>query len=325
MLTLSSWYPNIDLNESFYEDDSCRIGMNGQNYYLISKLDKTIIVYEKSHPQKIRTFIDLVSVDSLRCNSFKKLYHELGDTNGSGKSTLQASHIRFLLEGGIAQAEFVENFADQHRGEIKLLKKYYENDCCTHLSVSVSQQIKQFMKYSKFYDIRIKISNDFGMMTQQLIIIDEDTESIYWAIVHDDVVYFTSLPRYQPIRENIAKNQFRLSYYYHYTSVSGCFIDLFKSPNLIMKSYYDPILKTYTIDGFRKKDDDELNEFVSVYQEISRKETYSIDFIFDFIFENELVHYPSNDFIKTLRDMSILGEDEMMRVEHVKTYEMAII
>lgn len=325
MLTFSSLYPKINLNESFYEDDDCRIGMNAQNYYLISKVDNTIILFDQSHPQKIMTFIDLILVDKLRYNSFKKLYHEIGDTTGSGKSTLQASHIRFLLEGGIAQAEFVENFADKHRGEIKLLKKYYQNDCCTHLSVSVSRQIKQFMKYSKFYDIRIKISNDFGMMTQQLIIIDEDTESIYWAIVHDDVVYFTSLPRYQHIRENIAKNKFRLSYYYHYTSVSGCFIDLFKSPNLIMKSYYDPILKTYTIDGFRKKDDDELNEIVSVHQEISRQETYSIDFIFDFIFENELVHYPSNDFIKILRDMSILEEDGKIQIEHVKTYEMAII
>lgn len=122
MLTLSSWYPNIDLNESFYEDDSFRIGVNGQNYYLISKLDKTLIVYERSHPQKIRTFIDFVSVDSLRYNSFKRLYNELGETSGSGRSRLIAAEIRFRLENPSVQAEYVPSLAEMHRHEIEVLK-----------------------------------------------------------------------------------------------------------------------------------------------------------------------------------------------------------
>lgn len=324
MLTLSSWYPKIDLNESFYEDDSCQIGVNGQNYYLISKLDKTIIVYERSHPQKTRTFIDLVSVDSLRYNSFKRLYNELGENSGSGRSRFTAAEIRFRLENPTVQAEYVPSLTEMHRHEIDILKKAYQNDCCTHLSSDISWQIKLFMKYVHLYEIRIvdsKCVNDSGKM---LIIIDENNELVYRAIIRDNILYFTNLIKEKPTQESFVKKYFQLSDYEHYESLSDVIIDIFKSDKLFIESRYDPIKKAYSIYCHRTiSDGDTLT--TSVEQKIISEHEYDVNFIFNFVFDSEFLCYPKEDFIERLRELSILAENERVTLEHIKVYEMTII
>jgi len=324
MLTLSSWYPKIDLNESFYEDDSCRIGVNGQNYYLVSKLDTTIIVYERSHPQKTRTFIDLVSVDSLRYNSFKRLYNELVENSGSGRSRLTAAEIRFRLENPTLRFEDDTSLENIHCREIDILKKAYQNDCYTHLNSDISWQIKHFMKYVDLYEIRIidsKCINDLGKM---LIIIDEKNELIYRAIIRDNILYFTNLIKEKPTKESFVKKYFQLSDYEHYESLSDVIIDIFKSDKLFIESRYDPIIKAYSIYCHRTiSDGDTLT--TSVEQKTINEQEYDVNFIFNFIFDSEFLCYPKEDFIERLRELSILGENECVTLEHVKVYEMTVI
>lgn len=324
MLTLSSWYPKIDINESFYEDDSCRIGVNGQNYYLISKLDKTIIVYERSPPQKTRTFIDLVSVDSLRYNSFKRAYHELGESSGAGRSSLTAAEIRFRLENPSVQAEYVPSLAEMHRHEIEILKKAYKNDCCTHFSSDISFQIKHFMKHTDMYEIRILDSKGIHNVEKMFAIIDEKNELVYRAIIRDNILYFTNLIKEKPTKESFVKKYFQLSDYEHYESPSDVFIDIFKSDKLFIESRYDPIIKSYSIYYHRTiSDGDTLT--TSVEQKTISENEYDVNFIFNFVFESEFMCYPEEDFVERLRDLSILAENERVTLEHVKVYEMTII
>lgn len=324
MLTLSSWYPKIDLNESFYEDDSCRIGVNGQNYYLISKLDKTIIVYERSHPQKIRTFIDLVSVDSLRYNSFKRLYNELGESSGAGRSSLTAAEIRFRLENPTVRFEEDQSLEKTNYREIDILKKAYKNDCCTHLSSDISLQIKRFMKYVNLYEIRIVDSNCVNDSGKILIIIDEINELVYKAIIRDNILYFTNLIKEKPTKESFVKKYFQLSDYKHYESPSDVVIDIFKSDKLLIESRYDPRIKAYSIYCHRTlSDGDTLT--TSVEQKTISEYEYDVNFIFNFVFESEFMCYPKEDFIERLRELSILAENERVTLEHVKIYEMTII
>lgn len=341
MLAFTSMYPRIDLNESFYEDDDYRIGMSENKYYLVSKLNTTVLVYEK-HPEKIMTFIDGALVDKLRYSSLKRLYASLGETNGSGTSKMLASRIKFILENiNNANAEYVPSPAETYHNEIELLKNAYKNDCCTHLTSDISWQIKHFMKYAKSYDIRIYDEMSVHGMTKFLILIDEGEDVIYKAIIRDGKLYFTNHKREKTLRELFVKDNFNFYDYGYYESTDGEIINLFRSRLRLIESHYNPKSQQYTINvkhGFtngrtmREMIDKEIiNELLdeNVNQMVTHstinQAVYDENYIFNTIFESELIFEPTRAFINNLLELSIVDENMPITIEDVKIYEMTVI
>ena len=324
MLTFASLYPKINLNEFFYEDESFRIGVNGHHYYLISKLDTTIIVYVKSNPQKIMTFIDLILVDKLRCSSTQRLYQELGDTTGSGKTRLTAAELRFRLENPTIQSNHVPSLEEVHSYEIERLKKAYKHDCCTHFNSAISWQIKHFMKYVNLYSLRILNSTSVHQSDKKLAIVDEDNELIYKAIIREELLYFTNLVKYRPVKESFVKKYFELSEYEHYESTTDVVIDIFKSNFFSIESRYNPVTKDYVIYFSQYEIVDDLVT-TAIFERTIASDVYDVNFIFNFIFETKFIRYPRQEFTGMLQDLSILEYGEVLTLEHVNIYEMSVI
>lgn len=325
MLTFSSLYPKIDINDTFYEDVDCRIGVNTNHSYLISKLDSTIIVFDKTY-SKIMTFIDLILVDKLRYNSLKRLYSEIGEDNGSGSSKTPASQIRFSLEniGSVVNATYHPSLEEIHRSDIELLKIAYKNDCCTHLSSDISWQIKHFMKYIRTYDVRIHEALFSDGLKNYLIIVDEDHEIIYESILHNGILYFSDPKREKPLKYRLVDINFNSFTYKYYVSLSGNILHSLVFGNVSMEVYYDILLKEYTINYKQETIDEDNVNFITVPKKLVQSE-YNEDFIFDFIFENYIINFPRYSFIEKLVELSILEENSPLTFEHVTTYEMMLI
>lgn len=338
MLAFTSMYPRIDLNESFYEDDNYRIGTSENNYYLFSKLNTTVLVYEK-HPEKIMTFIDGFLVDKIRYSPLKRLYSSLGEGNGS---IVLASRIKFILENiNNVKAEYVPSPEETYHKEIKLLKNAYENDCCTHLNSDISWQIKHFMKYAKSYDIRIYDEMSIGGMTKSIILIDEGEDVIYKAIVRDGKLYFTNPKREKSLRESFVKDNFNFYDYGYYEATDGVIINLFRTRLRLIESHYNPKSQQYTINvkhGFTNGrtmqemiDEEIINELIDenvnqmVTQSKINQAVYDENYIFNTVFENEIIYEPTQDFINNLVSLSIIDVNTPFTIEDVKTYEMVVI
>lgn len=324
MLTFASLYPKINLNEFFYEDETCRIGVNGHHYYLISKLDSTIIVYVKSNPQKIMTFIDLILVDKLRCSPMERLYQSLGDIDGHGKSQLPAAVIRFLLENPTVKIDREPSLEQVHHYEIERLKRSYKHDCCTHFNSNISWQIKHFMKYVNLYSIRILNYNSIHQSDKKLAIVDEVNDLIYKAIIRDELLYFTNLVKAKPLKESFVGKYFELSEHSHYESATDQVIDIFQSNLFSVESHYNPITKEYLICSIRYEVvDDSVTTIIS--EQTIAGDVYDVNFIFNFIFETTFIHQPRQEFIGMLQDLAILEYGETLTLEHVNIYEMSVI
>lgn len=341
MLAFTSMYPRIDLNESFHEDDNCRIGTSENKYYLVSKLNTTVLVYEK-HPEKIMTFIDGFLVDKLRYSSLKRLYASLGETNGSGTTIMLASRIKFILENiNNADAKYVPSPEETYHKEIKLLKNAYTNDCCTHLTSDISWQIKHFMKYSKSYEIRIYDEMLIDGMTKSIILIDESEDVIYKAIVRDGKLYFTNPKREKSLRESFIKDNFNFYDYGYYEATDGEIINLFRTRLRLIESHYNPKSQQYTIKvkhGFtngrtmremidkeiiKELIDENVNQMVT--ESKINQAVYDENYIFNTVFENELIFEPTQAFINSLVSLSIIDDNTPLTVEDVKIYEMTVI
>lgn len=337
MLTFASLYPKIDLNDTFYDDESCRIGINENNSYLISKLDSTVIVYDKTN-SKIMTFIDSILVDKLRYSSLKRLY----DVSGSGTSHLLSSRIRFMLENtNDITAKYEPSLAETYHNEISILKNAYKNDCCTHLSSAISWQIKHLMKYSTTYDIRISDETTVRGVAKNLILIDEGTEVIHHAIVRDGKLYFNNTKKENISRISFIKNNFNLYEYGHYEANDGEIINLFRSRLRLIESHYNPKSQQYTIDIKQGLTDgstmrelmdksvmfEHINEFVNdkVCHLKMKQSIYDENFIFNFVFERDIIFEPRQSFIDNLVELSIIDEGSTITPEAVNTYEMNII
>lgn len=337
MLTFASLYPKIDLTDTFYDDESCKIGINANNSYLISKLNSTVIVYDATH-SKIMTFIDSILVDKLRYSSLKRLY----EVSDSGKSQLSASRIRFVLENANnVNAKYEPSLAETYHNEISILKNAYKNDCCTHLSSDISWQIKHFMKYATTYDIRISDANTVRGVTKNLILIDEVTEVIHHAIVRDGKLYFNNTQKENISRISFIKNNFNFYEYGHYEANDGEIINLFRTRLRLIESHYNPKSQQYTIDikqgltdGFTMQ---EMMDKSIAYEPTSevindkvchltmKQSTYDEDFIFNFVFERDIIFEPRQSFIDNLVELSIIDKNTTITPEAVNIYEMNII
>lgn len=338
MLAFASMYPRIDLNESFYDNDNCRIGVSENKFYLVSKLNTTVLVFEKN-PDKIMTFIDGFLVDKIRYSSLNRLY----ETSGSGMTHLPVSRIKFILDNiNNVTAKYDPSLEETYYNEIIILKNAYKNDCCTHLSSDISWQIKHFMKYSKSYNIRILDEIVVDGVTKSLMIIDEDSQAIHYAIIRNGKLYFSSATREKPLRISFITNNFNFYEYGHFESTDGEIINLFRSQLRLIESHYNPKSYQYTIDvkhgltnghtmremidnsGIKEVTNDEsVNEKVT--HSTINQAIYDENYIFNIIFETEIIFEPTQSFIDSLVELSIIDENIPITPEDVNIYEMTII
>jgi len=208
--------------------------------------------------------------------------------------------------------------------ETDFLKEAYKHDCCTHLNKDISKKIRYFMRYANSYDIRIFDTVSIYNDTKFLLIIDESDKIPYHAIVRNNNIYFNNPKKDLPLRHSLLINNFYLRDYGEYTSPSGEIINIFQSQSRLIESHYYPDHKHYIIDGLTVTGDYDLKKSSHFYKKINVL-GYDEEFIFNFVFENEIIHEPIEKFLETLLDMSILQADEQLTLEHIYLYEMAMI
>lgn len=287
MLTIQSLFPKLDLTIHSYEDEFCFFGESDNKIYFISKLDTTTIIYDNIY-SNLLTFIDDILVDKRR--RFRKL-----------EPIIQEKDLVFLL-------------------------KAYKNDCCTYFGKDISKKVRHFMKYVRSYDLRIfdvpSIHND----TKFILIEDEVDKIQYKAIVRDNEIYFNNPKKEHSIRHSLFINKFKFCRYDEYTSPDGKVINMFQTYSRVIESYYCPVQRCYLIDGKRgiQDYDFDFDGSSSFFKKIEKVD-YDETFIFNFIFETEIINEPLESFLNKLVELSILGFDEKLTMDHINMYEMVMI
>lgn len=285
MLTIQSLFPKIDLTMHSYEDDFCFFGESDHKIYFISKLDTTIIIYDNIC-SKLLTFIDEILVDKRR--RFRKL-----------EPIIQEKDLEFL-------------------------QKAYKNDCCTHFGKDISKKIRHFMKYVRSYDLRIfdmpSVHND----TKFIFINDEIDKIQYKAIVRDNEIYFNNPKKEHSIIHSLFINKFKFRGYDEYTSPDGKVINIFQTYSRIIEAYYCPQQRCYLIDGKRDIQDYDFDGSSIFFKRIENVD-YDETFIFNFIFETEIINEPLESFLNKLAELSIINVNEKLTMDHINMYEMVMI
>lgn len=300
MTTLNTLYPVIDLaHQIVYENERSFLAETGELIYLINKSDNAVIVMDCK--SQLNHMVISIFKENVLVNSF------------------DVRHL-FITQGTGYTPEGIQE--ERWKMYIDFLEPYYLNDCALHLGVDINDQINHFMKHVAYYKVHLHFLHEHGKKVLNTIEIEDNVYNFtYKAIVRDNLVYFTEMFNDDPEREEFVKSKFNLQDYTHYESAGGYVIDSFAGDWFIAETHYDPYLQLYQYKTVRYENSTVFKdmELIKDHQE------YDVNFIFNFIYNHVIIHYPKYSFLEKLVELSILSEDEKLTHEHMKIYDMATI
>lgn len=300
MTHLKELFPTIDYKHQIvYKNECSLLGKSEDLHYLINKSDNVVVVMDSNkHPNHMGIF---VFRDNILVNSFNV------------KHLFISQHTSYTPEG-----------IEQERWKmyVEFLESYYSNDCAIQLGTVINDQVNHFMKSVSYYKVHINFVQEHGQQVLNNIEIEDKVYNFnYKAIVRDGLVYFTMMFNDDPEQVAFVKSKFNLQEYIHYESVGGYIIDSFSGDCFISETHYDPYLNLYQYKTVRYENLNVLkdSDLLKDYQE------YDVNFIFNFIYDNVIIHYPKHGFIEKLVELSILSDGEKLTHEHMNIYAMATI
>jgi len=296
MSTLKSLYPHINLKHVAYENERSLMGYSDRVYYLTSKHTDTVILMDANkEPSYLLVYI---FHDGLLVNTFKH------------KSLFMTHSAQDDKEG------------ERKKGLTTLMESYYSNDCFIHLGEAINDQVNQFMKSVNCFKVKLHFLHEYGKQVLDFIEIEDHVyDYVYKAIVRDGLVYFTMMFNDDPEKQEFVTNKFSLNIYNHYEAAGGYVLDVFMGDCFRVIAHYDFYEEQYTVD-IVSYDDAKIKKYREV---LKNNEEYDVNFIYNFVYESVLLHYPKYTFVQELISMSILNEDEQLTSEHMKIYDMAVI
>lgn len=300
MTTLKTLYPVIDIeNQIVYENERYFLAEIGELIYLINKSDNVVIVMD--YKTQLGHMVISIFKNNVLVNS------------------LNVKHI-FISQSTSYTPEGIKE--DRWKMYVEFLESYYLNDCVLHLGEHINAQIKHFMKSVAYYKVNLNFLQEHGKQVLNTIEIEDNVYNFkYHAIVRDGLVYFTMMFNDDPEREEFIKSKFDLQEYNHYESAGGYIIDFFSGSLFIAETHYDPYHQHYEVKSVRYTE----SAVVPNIDILKEHPEYDVNFIFDFIYDTVIIHYPKYSFTEKLIELSILNEGEALTHEHMKLYDMAII
>lgn len=297
MTTIKELYPHINLEHFAYETERSFMGYCDRIYYLVNKSDEAVIVMDtKKDPAYVLVFI--FEQETL-VNTFRH------------KNLFMTHSAQDDVEG------------ERNQGLTTLMESYYSNDCFIHLGSAINDQVNQFMKSVNCFKVKLHFLHEYGKQVLDFIEIEDRVyDYVYKAIVRDGLVYFTMMFNDDPEKEEFVNNKFSLNVYNHYEAAGGYVIDVFMGDYFRVTAHYDFYEEQYTVDIVRYDEDSKVKKYREI---LKNHEEYDVNFIYNFVYEAVVLHYPKYTFVKELVEMSIISEDEKLTPEHMKIYDMAVI
>lgn len=302
MTTLNTLYPVIDIEHQIvYENERSFLAEVDSLIYLINKSDNVVIVMDYDYKSQLNHMVISIFKNNILVNS------------------LNVKHI-FISQSINYTPEGIKE--DRWKMYVDFLEHYYLNDCVLHLGEHINDQIKHFMKSVAYYKVNLNFLQEHGKQVLNTIEIEDNVYNFkYHAIVRDGLVYFTMMFNDDPEREEFIKSKFDLQAYNHYEAAGGYVIDFFNGSLFIAETHYDPYHQHYEVKSVRYTE----SAVVPNVEILKERPEYDVNFIFDFIYDTVMIHYPKYSFTEQLIELSILTEGEALTHEHMKLYDMAII
>lgn len=302
MTTLNTLYPVIDIEHQIvYENERSFLAEVDSLIYLINKSDNVVIVMDYDYKSQLNHMVISIFKNNILVNS------------------LNVKHI-FISQSTSYTPEGIKE--DRWKMYVDFLEHYYLNDCVLHLGEHINDQIKHFMKSVAYYKVNLNFLQEHGKQVLNTIEIEDNVYNFkYHAIIRDGLVYFTMMFNDDPEREEFVKNKFDLQAYNHYEAAGGYVIDFFNGSLFIAETHYDPYHQHYEVKSVRYTE----SAVVPNIEILKERPEYDVNFIFDFIYDTVMIHYPKYSFTEQLIELSILTEGEALTHEHMKLYDMAII